>query len=248
MKLLEGKIALITGGARGIGKAIAIEFAKQGCNVAFTDLEIDDNAKAVEKELQSYGVNAKAYASNAASFESSQQTVTEILQDFTTIDILVNNAGITRDNLIMRMTPKDFNDVIEANLNSVFYCMKLASRIMMKQRYGKIISISSIVGLHGNAGQVNYSASKAGILGMTKSLAKELASRNVTVNAIAPGFIQTSMTDKLPENIINSMLENIPLAKLGRPEDIADTVVFLASDRANYITGQTISVDGGMSI
>ncbi|HHX66986.1 MAG: 3-oxoacyl-[acyl-carrier-protein] reductase [Miniphocaeibacter sp.] len=242
------KVALVTGAGRGIGRTIAIELAKEGYNIALNFRSNEEEANLVKEECEKNGAEVLLVKADVSVYEECEKIFKDIKEKFKRLDVLVNNAGITRDNLIMRMTPKDFNDVIEANLNSVFYCMKLASRIMMKQRYGKIISISSIVGLHGNAGQVNYSASKAGILGMTKSLAKELASRNVTVNAIAPGFIQTSMTDKLPENIINSMLENIPLAKLGRPEDIADTVVFLASDRANYITGQTISVDGGMSI
>ncbi|QQK08142.1 3-oxoacyl-[acyl-carrier-protein] reductase [Miniphocaeibacter halophilus] len=242
------KVALVTGAGRGIGRTIAIELSKEGYNIALNFRSNEEEANLVKEECEKNGAEVLLVKADVSIFEECEKIFKDIKEKFKRLDLLVNNAGITKDNLIIRMTPKDFNDVLEANLNSTFYCMKLASRIMMKQRYGKIISISSIVGLHGNAGQVNYSASKAGILGMTKSLAKELASRNVTVNAIAPGFIETSMTEKLPEDIINSMLENIPLAKLGRPKDIADTVVFLASDKANYITGQTISVDGGMSI
>ncbi|WP_100065220.1 3-oxoacyl-[acyl-carrier-protein] reductase [Miniphocaeibacter massiliensis] len=242
------KVALITGAGRGIGRTIAIELSKNRYDVAINYRSNEEEALEVKAICEKNGANAEIIKADVSKFEECEKLFKEVKEKFSKIDLLVNNAGITKDNLIIRMTPEDFQDVIDANLNSVFYCMKLASRLMMKQRSGKIISISSVVGLHGNPGQTNYSASKAGIIGMTKTLAKELASRNITVNAIAPGFIETSMTQKLSEDIVNTMLSNIPLGKFGKPEDIADTVVFLSSEKANYITGQVISVDGGMSI
>jgi len=248
MKLLEGKTALITGGARGIGKAIALGFAAQGCNVAFTDLVVDDNAHAVEKELQKYGVHAKAYASNAASFESSQQTVAEILQDFSTIDILVNNAGITKDSLLMRMTEEQWDAVITVNLKSAFNLTKSVQPVMLKQRKGSIINVSSVVGIGGNAGQANYSASKAGMIGFTKSIAKELGSRNIRSNAIAPGFIMTEMTAKLSDSVIEDWKKRIPLNRPGTPQDVANVCVFLASDMSDYVTGQVIPICGGLEM
>lgn len=242
------KVALITGAGKGIGRTIAIELSKEGYNIALNYRSNEDEALEVKNICEENNVEVKLYKADVSSFEECEEMFKKIKNEFKRVDVLVNNAGITKDNLIMRMSPEDFREVIDVNLNSTFYCMKLASRIMMKQRYGKIISISSVVGLHGNPGQVNYSASKAGIIGMTKTLAKELSSRNITVNAIAPGFVKTSMTEKLPEDIVEKMLENIPLGKFGESKDIANTAVFLASDKANYITGQIISVDGGMSI
>ncbi len=242
------KVALVTGAGKGIGKVVAIELSKSGYDIAINYRSNEQEALEVKKECEKNGAKAEIIKADVSKFEECENLFKEIKNKFSKIDLLINNAGITKDNLIIRMSPEDFQDVINANLNSAFYCMKLASRIMMKQRSGKIISISSVVGLHGNPGQTNYSASKAGIIGMTKTLAKEFSSRNITVNAIAPGFIKTSMTDKLPEDIVNTMLENIPLGKFGNPEDIANTVMFLGSDSANYITGQVISVDGGMSI
>lgn len=244
----NNKVALITGAGRGIGRTVAIELSKNGYNIAINYRSNEQEALEVKSECEKNGVKAEVFKADVSIFEECENLFKEIKNDFGKIDLLVNNAGITKDNLIIRMTAEDFTDVINANLNSTFYCMKLASRLMMKQRYGKIISISSVVGLHGNPGQTNYSASKAGIIGMTKTLAKELSSRNITVNAIAPGFIKTKMTEDLPEDIVNMMLGGIPLGRFGNPEDIANTVVFLSSDAADYITGQVISVDGGMSI
>lgn len=246
MKLLQNKTALITGATRGIGKGIALTFAKQGANVAFTFNASADAAKQIEKELQSYGVKAKAYQSNAANFEAAQQLATEVLKEFGSIDILVNNAGITKDNLLMRISEDDFDKVIEVNLKSVFNLTKAVIRPMMKQRKGSIINMSSVVGLKGNAGQANYAASKAGILGFSKSVALELGSRNIRSNVVAPGFIETEMTAKLDEKVVQEWREAIPLKRGGTPEDIANACLFLASDMSSYITGQTLSVDGGM--
>jgi len=248
MKLLEGKVALITGGARGIGKALAMRFAAEGAMVAFTDLNYDDIMKATENEINAMGVKAKGYASNAASLEDSEKLANDVMADFGRIDILVNNAGITRDNLLMRMTEQDWDLVITVNLKSAFNLTKAVQRIMIKQKAGSIINMSSVVGVNGNAGQSNYSASKAGMIGFTKSIAQELGSRNVRCNAIAPGFIETDMTHKLPEDVRTQWIAGIPLRRSGKPEDVADVALFLASDLSSYVTGQVISVCGGMSM
>ncbi len=247
MKLLNGKNALVTGGARGIGKAIALKLAENGANVAFTDLAYDDNAKVVEKEIAAFGVKGKGYASDASRFDDTENTVNKIAEDFGSIDILVNNAGITRDTLLMRMTEEQWDTVITVNLKSVFNFTKAVQKFMLKQKYGSIINMSSVVGVSGNAGQSNYSASKAGILGFTKSVARELGSRNVRCNAIAPGFIMTDMTAKLPEDVRKEWVEKIPLKRGGTPEDVANVTLFLASDLSSYISGQVISVCGAMS-
>ena len=246
MKLLENKSAIITGATRGIGRGIAIEFAKQGANVAFTYSSSVAAAEALEIELKAFGVAAKGYQSNAADFDAAQALAKEVLKEFGAIDILVNNAGITKDNLLMRISEDDFDTVIEVNLKSVFNLTKAVIRPMMKQRAGSIINMSSIVGLKGNAGQANYAASKAGIVGFSKSVALELGSRNVRSNVVAPGFIETEMTDKLDAAVVQSWRDGIPLKRGGKPEDIANACVFLASDMSAYITGQTLSVDGGM--
>jgi len=246
MKLLENKTALITGASRGIGKGIATEFAKQGANVAFTFNASVDAAKELEKELESYGVKAKGYQSNAANFDAAQELVKEVLEDFGSLEILINNAGITKDNLLMRISEADFDKVIEVNLKSVFNLTKAVIRPMMKQREGSIINMSSVVGVKGNAGQTNYAASKAGILGFTKSVALELGSRNIRCNAIAPGFIETEMTAKLDEKTVEQWRNDIPLKRGGTPEDVANACIFLASGLSSYITGQTLNVDGGM--
>ena len=246
MKLLENKLAIITGATRGIGRGIAVEFAKQGANIAFTFSSSIDAATALEKELTDIGVKAKGYQSNAADFDAAQELAKEVLKEFGTIDILVNNAGITKDNLLMRITEEDFDKVIEVNLKSVFNLTKAVIRPMMKQRSGSIINMSSIVGLKGNAGQTNYAASKAGIVGFSKSVALELGSRNIRSNVVAPGFIETEMTTKLDEATVQNWRDGIPLKRGGQPIDIANACVFLASDMSSYITGQTLSVDGGM--
>ncbi|MDO9038123.1 MAG: 3-oxoacyl-[acyl-carrier-protein] reductase [Lutibacter sp.] len=246
MKLLENKTALITGATRGIGKGIAQTFAKQGANVAFTFSSSLEAAQELEKELMSYGIKAKGYQSNAANYEAAQELAADVLKEFGTIDILVNNAGITKDNLLMRISEEDFDTVIEVNLKSVFNLTKAVIRPMMKQRSGSIINMSSVVGLKGNAGQANYAASKAGIIGFSKSVALELGSRNIRSNVIAPGFIETEMTANLPEETVKQWRDAIPLKRGGTPEDIANACVFLASDMSSYITGQTLSVDGGM--
>ena len=246
MKLLEGKNAIITGASRGIGKGIAEVYAKYGANVAFTYSSSVEAANELEKELQALGVKAKGYKSNAANFEEAQQLVTDVLEDFGSIDILVNNAGITKDNLLMRMSEEDFDKVIEVNLKSVFNMTKAVQRTMLKQRQGSIINMSSVVGVKGNAGQANYAASKAGMIGFSKSMALELGSRNIRTNVIAPGFIETEMTAKLDEKTVDGWREAIPLKRGGTPEDIANTCVFLGSDLSAYITGQVINVDGGM--
>jgi 3-oxoacyl-[acyl-carrier protein] reductase len=246
MKLLEHKTALITGASRGIGKGIATEFAKQGANVAFTFNASVEAAKELEKELESFGVKAKGYQSNAANFDAAQELIKGVLEDFGSLEILINNAGITKDNLLMRISEEDFDKVIEVNLKSVFNLTKAVIRPMMKQREGSIINMSSVVGVKGNAGQTNYAASKAGILGFTKSVALELGSRNIRCNAIAPGFIETEMTAKLDEKTVAQWRNDIPLKRGGTPEDVANACVFLASNLSSYITGQTINVDGGM--
>jgi 3-oxoacyl-[acyl-carrier protein] reductase len=247
MKLLEGKTALITGAARGIGKAIALKFASQGANIAFTDLTIDELGKATEHEILSLGVKCKGYASNAANFEESHKVVDEILKDFGRIDILINNAGITKDGLIMRMSEQQWDAVINVNLKSAFNFIHAVTPIMMRQKSGSIVNMSSVVGVSGNAGQANYSASKAGMIGLAKSTAKELGSRGIRVNAIAPGFIVTEMTDQLSEEVQNEWSRQIPLRRLGKPEDIANAALFLASELSSYISGQVVSVCGGMN-
>jgi len=248
MDRLRNQNVIVTGAARGIGKVIALSFAKYGANVAFTDIKRDDNFINTENELKALGVKAKGYVSDASDFEASQETVAEILKDFGTVDVLINNAGITRDNLLMRMTEADWDLVININLKSVFNLTKAVLRPMMKARKGSIINMSSVVGIGGNAGQSNYAASKAGIIGFTKSVAKELGSRNIRCNAIAPGFIETEMTAKLPEDVINDWKAKIPLKRTGKPEDVANACIFLASDLSSYITGQVITVDGGMTV
>ena len=247
MKLLEGKTAIITGGSRGIGKGIVEVFAKHGANVAFTYNSSAAPAEALALEIAAMGVKAKAYKSNAASFEQSHELVKAVLEDFGGIDILVNNAGITKDNLLMRMGEDDFDQVIEVNLKSVFNMTKAVQRTMLKQRKGSIINMSSIVGVKGNAGQTNYAASKAGIIGFTKSIAQELGSRNIRCNAIAPGFIKTEMTDALAPEIVAAWSKTIPLQRMGETSDVANVALFLASDMGSYISGQTIAVCGGMS-
>jgi 3-oxoacyl-[acyl-carrier protein] reductase len=246
MKLLENKTAIITGATRGIGRGIALEFAKQGANVAFTYSSSVDAANTLEIELNAIGIKAKGYQSNAAEFETAQELAKDILEEFGNIDVLVNNAGITKDNLLMRISEDDFDKVIQVNLKSVFNMTKAVIRPMMKQRAGSIINMSSVVGLKGNAGQSNYAASKSGILGFSKSVALELGSRNIRSNVIAPGFIETEMTEKLDEATVQGWRNSIPLKRGGTPEDIANACVFLASDMSSYITGQTLSVDGGM--
>ena len=247
MKLLEGKTALVTGAARGIGKAIAMRYAEHGANIAFTDLNYDDNMKAVEEELRAFGVDAKGYASDAGSYEKTEATINEIVKDFGTVHIVVNNAGITRDGLLMRMDEAQWDMVINVNLKSVFNVTKAIQRTLLKQKEGSIINVSSVVGVNGNAGQSNYAASKAGIIGFTKSIAQELGSRNIRCNAIAPGFIITEMTAKLGEEVQKAWADQIPLKRGGTPEDVADLCVFLGSDLSAYITGQVISVCGGMN-
>lgn len=247
MKLLEGKTALVTGAARGIGKAIAMRFAKEGANIAFTDLKIDENVKATEEEITSLGVKVKGYASNAADFEDTHKVVEQIKEDFGSIDILVNNAGITRDGLMMRMDEKQWDMVINVNLKSAFNFTHALTPIMMRQKAGSIINMSSVVGVSGNAGQANYSASKAGMIGLTKSMAKEIGSRNVRVNAIAPGFIITEMTGALSEEVRKEWAKQIPLRRGGTPEDVANAALFLASDLSSYVSGQVIHVCGGMN-
>ncbi len=246
MKLLEGKAALITGASRGIGKAIAYKFALHGADIAITNIAADEEFEAAISEIKATGVKVKGYVSNAASFEDSQKIVTEVLKDFNKIDILVNNAGITKDTLLMRMTEEQWDAVIAVNLKSVFNLTKAVMQIMLKQKTGSIINISSVVGVSGNAGQSNYSASKAGIIGFTKSVARELGSRNIRCNAIAPGFIITEMTEKLAAEVKNDWINKIPLKRGGTPEDVANTALFLASELSSYITGQTIQVCGGM--
>ncbi|MBF0651758.1 3-oxoacyl-[acyl-carrier-protein] reductase [Dysgonomonas sp. GY75] len=248
MKLLEGKTAVITGAARGIGKAIALKYAEQGANVAFTDLAIDDNAKATEAEIAAFGVKAKGYASNAANFDDTHKVVEEIMKDFGKIDILVNNAGITRDGLMMRMSEQQWDMVININLKSAFNFIHAITPIMMKQKGGSIINMSSVVGLSGNAGQTNYSASKAGMIGLAKSIAKEVGSRGIRANCICPGFIITEMTGVLSDEVKQKWAEQIPLRRGGTPEDVANVAVFLGSDLSSYVSGQAIPVCGGMNM
>lgn len=246
MKLLAGKTAIITGASKGIGRAIALRYAEEGANVAFTYLSSVEKGQALEGELTAHGVKAKGYRSDASDFKAADELVQSVLEDFGAIDIVVNNAGITKDGLLMRMSEEQWDDVLRINLKSGFNMVKAVLRPMMKARSGSIINISSIVGLRGNAGQANYSASKAGMIGFTKSVALELGSRNIRSNAIAPGFIETEMTSVLDENVIKEWEDNIPLKRIGQGKDIADSAVFLGSDMSAYITGQVIQVDGGM--
>ncbi len=246
MNLLKGKNVIITGGSRGIGRGIAEKFAEQGANIAFTCINMSDASLELAKNLEKIGVKAKAYESNAADFDAAIKLAEDVLNDFGSIDVLVNNAGITKDNLLMRMSEEDFNDVMKINMNSVFNNTKAVLRQMLKQRSGSIINLSSVVGVKGNAGQSNYSSSKAGIIGFTKSVALELGSRNIRCNAIAPGFIETEMTKALSNDQVNDWAESIPLKRTGQVEDIANTSLFLASDMSSYITGQVINVCGGM--
>jgi 3-oxoacyl-[acyl-carrier protein] reductase len=246
MKLLEGKVALITGASRGIGRGIALRFAEQGANVAFTYLSSVEKGEALAKELEAFGVKAKGYRSDAADFKAADELVTSVVADFGTVDILVNNAGITRDTLLMRMSEQQWDEVMNANLKSVFNLTKAVQKPMLKQRKGSIINMSSVVGVKGNAGQSNYAASKAGIIGFTKSVALELGSRNIRSNAIAPGFIETEMTDVLDPKVVQGWRDTIPLKRGGSVDDIANATIFLASDMSAYITGQTLNVCGGM--
>jgi len=248
MKLLDGKVALITGAARGIGKAIAVKYASQGANIAFTDLVIDNNTENTKKELESYGVKVVAIASNAASFEEAHKVVEDVVKEFGKLDILVNNAGITKDGLMMRMSEQQWDMVININLKSAFNYVHAVTPVMMRQKGGSIINMSSVVGVSGNAGQSNYSASKAGMIGLTKSIAQELGSRGVRSNAVAPGFILTDMTDKLPDEVKKQWAEQIPLRRGGSAEDVANVCLFLASELSSYVTGQVISVCGGMKM
>ena len=245
-KLLENKTAIITGASRGIGKGIALAFAEHGCNVAFTFSTSVNDAQSFVKELEDLGVKAKSYQSNAADFNLAQLLIKNILEDFDKVDVLINNAGITKDNLLVRIDEKDFDQVIEVNLKSVFNMTKAIQRTFLKQRYGSLIHMSSVVGIKGNAGQSNYAASKAGIIGFSKAVALELGSRNIRSNVVAPGFIETEMTEKLPEDIVQRWRDGIPLKRGGSPKDVANACLFLASDLSNYITGQVLQVDGGM--
>ena len=247
MGLLEGKTALITGAARGIGKAIALKFASEGANIAFTDLVIDENGQATENEIAALGVKAKGYASNAADFAQTEEVVNQVKADFGSIDILVNNAGITKDGLMLRMTEAQWDAVINVNLKSAFNFIHACTPIMMRQRGGSIINMSSVVGVHGNAGQCNYSASKAGLIALAKSIAQEMGPKGIRANAIAPGFIETAMTAALPDNVREEWKKKIPLRRGGSVDDIANTSVYLASDLSSYVTGQVIQVDGGMN-
>ena len=247
MKLLEGKVAIVTGAARGIGKAIAIEFAKAGADVAFTDLAIDDNAKATEAEIAAFGVKCKGYASNAANFEDTHNVVAEIHKDFGRVDVLVNNAGITRDGLMMRMSEQQWDMVLNVNLKSAFNFIHAVTPIMARQKGGSIINMSLVVGVSGNAGQCNYSASKAGMIGLAKSIAKEMGPRGIRANAIAPGFIITEMTNALPDEVKEGWYKQIPLRRGGTPEDVAKVALFLASDMSSYVSGQVIHCCGAMN-
>ena len=244
--LLENKVALITGAARGIGKAIALQFAAEGCDIAFTDLVIDEQATGTRREIEAYGVRCNAYQGDASDFETAHATVDQVLADFGHIDILVNNAGITKDTLLMRMTEQQWDAVLNVNLKSAFNFMHAVTPVMLRQRSGSIVSMSSIVGLNGNAGQANYAASKAGIIALTKSAAKELGGRGIRVNAIAPGFILTDMTAALPEATLQEFVKLIPMRRGGTPAEVAKVALFLASDLASYISGQVIQVNGAM--
>ena len=246
MKLLQGKTALVTGASRGIGRGIAMKFAEQGANIAFTYLSSVEKGKALEEELSKHGIKAKGYRSDAADFKTADELVNSVVADFGTVDVLVNNAGITRDGLLMRMSEQQWDEVMSANLKSIFNLTKAIQRPMLKQRKGSIINMSSVVGIKGNAGQANYAASKAGIIGFTKSVALELGSRNIRSNAVAPGFIETEMTEALDPKVVEQWKQNIPLKRGGTVEDVANLTLFLASDLSAYITGQVITVCGGM--
>lgn len=248
MKFLEGKVALITGAARGIGKALALRFAREGANIAFTDLVIDETGLQTQKEIEALGVTCKGYASNAADFTQTEEVVKTIMQDFGHIDVLVNNAGITKDGLMMRMSEQQWDAVIAVNLKSAFNFIHAVLPVMLRQRGGSIINMASVVGVHGNAGQANYAASKAGLIALAKSIAQEVGSRGIRANAIAPGFIETAMTAALPEEIRKEWCQKIPLRRGGKPEDIANVALFLASDLSSYVSGQVIQVDGGMNM
>mgnify|MGYP000353445027 CR=1 FL=1 len=246
MGLLTGKIALVTGASKGIGRAIAIKFAQEGAQVAFTYLSSVEKGLALETELKAFGITAKGYRSDASDFKAADELINAVVTDFGGLDILVNNAGITRDNLLMRMTEESWDEIMNINLKSCFNTVKAATRVMMKAKSGSIINMTSVVGVKGNAGQANYAASKAGIIGFTKSIAAELGSRNIRCNAIAPGFIETEMTEVLDQDVVASWRNSIPLKRGGKPEDVANATVFLASDLSAYITGQTLHVCGGM--
>ncbi len=246
MNLLSGKTIIITGASRGIGKGIATILAQNGADIAFTYSQSVVSANNLVKEITSFGVKCKAYKSNAANFNESQSLIEQILKDFESFDVLINNAGITKDNLLMRMTEEDFDKVVEVNLKSVFNMVKATQRVFLKKKSGSIINISSIVGVKGNAGQSNYSASKAGIIGFSKSIALELGSRNIRSNVVAPGFIETEMTSELSQEIVEKWIQGIPLKRAGKPEDVANLCLFLSSDLSSFITGQVINVDGGM--
>jgi 3-oxoacyl-[acyl-carrier protein] reductase len=246
MKLLEGKTALVTGASKGIGRKIAEKFAEHGANVAFTYLSSVEKGEALEQELQNFGTKVKGYRSDASKFDEAEKLINDIVSDFGALDIVVNNAGITKDGLLMRMSEENWDEVINVNLKSVFNVSKAASKVMMKARKGSIINMSSVVGVQGNAGQANYAASKAGIIGFSKSLAKELGSRNIRTNVIAPGFIRTEMTDVLDPKVVQGWEDGIPLKRAGETEDVANACVFLASDMSSYVTGQVLSVCGGM--
>ena len=246
MKLLENKTAIITGASRGIGRGIAQTLAKHGCSIAFTFNTNIGAARSLVNELNTIGVKAKAYKSNAADFDAANKLVEDVVTDFNSLEILINNAGITKDNLLMRMGEEDFDEVVKVNLKSVFNMTKAVQRTFLKQRNGSLIHMSSVVGVKGNAGQANYAASKAGIIGFSKSIALELGSRNIRSNVIAPGFIETEMTARLPEDVVQGWRDGIPLKRGGKPEDVANACVFLASELSSYVTGQVLHVDGGM--
>ena len=248
MKLLEGKVALVTGAARGIGKAIALRFASEGADIAFTDLAIDDNGRATEEEIRALGVRVKGYASNAANFDEAHKTVEEVVKDFGGLDILVNNAGITKDGLMLRMSEAQWDAVIAVNLKSAFNFVHAGVPVMMRRRGGSIINMASVVGVHGNAGQANYAASKAGMIALAKSVAQEMGPKGIRANAIAPGFIETAMTEALPDSVREEWKKKIPLRRGGTPDDVADVAVFLASHLSSYVSGQVIQVDGGMNM
>ena len=246
MKLLKDKVALITGGSRGIGSSICKSFADNGCSIAFTYNSSKESAETLINELKEYEVKVKSYKSDASDYDKSVELIDNVLSDFERIDVLVNNAGITKDNLLMRMSPSDFKDVVNVNLGSVFNLTKSSIKIFLKQKEGSIINISSIVGVKGNAGQSNYAASKAGIIGFSKSIALELGSRNIRCNVVAPGYIETEMTNSLPDEVVEKWKESIPLKRSGKPNDVGNACVFLASDLSSYITGQVLQVDGGL--
>lgn len=248
MKLLEGKVALVTGAARGIGKAIALRFASEGADIAFTDLAIDDNGRTTEEEIRALGVRVKGYASNAANFDEAHKTVEEVVKDFGGLDILVNNAGITKDGLMLRMSEAQWDAVIAVNLKSAFNFVHACVPVMMRRRGGSIINMASVVGVHGNAGQANYAASKAGMIALAKSVAQEMGPKGIRANAIAPGFIETAMTEALPDSVREEWKKKIPLRRGGTPDDVADVAVFLASHLSSYVSGQVIQVDGGMNM